>query len=145
MKAKRLKVSLVLCFVSIILMVLSLFGTWYLWEMKSEEGDDSREFTRQWKLNAARDTYEYRETVDDDIEVHSNAIVINYDKEEYSYRSGKWELENKFGTDYEETVKTFYLSFFIALIGSSLDIMTSGAPTPPAKYFRGTVSCVAGL
>jgi len=125
MKTTRLKGSLVLSVVSIILMVFSLFGTWYVWESESKDEDESREFSRDWKLKAAHDSYEYRSSDDDEVDIHKETIIIDYDKEEITYRSGNRERENKFGTDYENTVKSFYLIFFMVIIGAGILIVFS--------------------
>jgi hypothetical protein len=118
--APRLKMSFLFCILAIILMVISFFVTWYAWESESEDDDESRVFSRDWKLKAAHDSYEYRFEDEDGEEVHADTVVIDYDSEELSFRTGKLERENKFGTDYERTVKTFYLLFFLILVGTGL-------------------------
>ena len=68
-------------------MIVSFFGTWYIWESESEGDDESRVFTRDWKLKAAHDSYEYRTSENDGDEVfkiYKGATVIDYDSEEYT-------------------------------------------------------------
>ena len=123
MSTTRLKVSLVFCIIAIILMVVSFFGTWYVWESESQGDDESRVFSREWRMQAAHDSYEYKFSDAGGDEVFKDTKMIDYDSEEYTDRTGEWEKENKFGTDYERTVKTFYLLFFIILIASGISIV----------------------
>ena len=130
MMASKLKASLVLSIIAIALMIFSLFGSWYVWESENQEGnmDDgdytTRTFSRDWKLHEAEDNYEYRiDEGSDDFEVYSDTVYIQYDGEERVYRGGQWNTEEKFGSDYENSVKTFYLTFYLVIVAIAISLL----------------------
>ena len=127
MDATRMKISLVVSIIAIVLMALSLFGTWYVWESQSEYDHESRELTRDWEVNRAVDSYRYESTDSDNKLIHSGGNSIRFNKEELTYKNGQFVREEKFGSDYQNSVRAFYRTMFLAIIGIGiLLVFTSG-------------------
>lgn len=123
MSTSRLKLAFIVSIIALILMIVSLFGTWYVWD--GESNDNSREFTREWKLHSAHDRYSYNSSKGDEAEITRDSVDINYDSEEDSYRTGKRQSENKYATDYEKTVKGYYLLYLLVIISAGILITFS--------------------
>ncbi len=121
MDTRYLKAAMFLSIVSIILMMASVFGAWYVWESESRD-DETREFSREWKLNEAKDSYEYRYGKGEYEEVHKGTVNIDYKEEELKYENGELTRESKFGK-YENTVNVFLRLFFLVLLGIVLAII----------------------